>query len=269
MLEAMTGIVRQAGEILLHASKEKGVREKSGHADLVTLYDMQVQHFLEDRLLALLPEAGFLGEEDLGENGHLERERLFVVDPIDGTTNFIRGFQHSSISVGLACRGALELGVVYNPYLDELFAAQRGCGAFCNGRPIHVSDVPLAEGIAALGTTPYDHRYADWTFALARQVFERCLDLRRTASACLDLCYVAAGRMDCYFECMLSPWDYAAGSLILQEAGGMVTDLDGNALPLDRKSSLAAGNPNCHRALLQLAAACGSLDCGLPCPKIQ
>ena len=258
LCDDIAAIVRQAGAIVLHASRNMCIREKSGHADLVTEYDAQVQQFLETRLLALLPEAGFLGEEDLGEEAHLERPSLFIVDPIDGTTNFVKGYQHSAISVGLAQRGVMTVGVVYNPYLDEMFTATLGGGACCNGRRIHVSDAALQDSVVAFGTTPYERQYAAVTFAMAQMVFERSLDLRRTASACLDFCYTAAGRVDCYFECGLSPWDYAAGSLILQEAGGVVTDLAGRPLPIGRRTSVAAGNRKCHGQLLKIAAACGA-----------
>lgn len=257
MRESISAIVREAGRIVLEAGRDKGVHEKSGHQDLVTKYDAEVQRFLERRLLALLPEAGFLGEEELGEDVHADREYLFIVDPIDGTTNFVKGFPHCGISVGLARRGRMVAGVIYDPYLDELFSAGLGEGAFLNGTPIHVSASGMDDAVSVMGTSPYYRQYADVTFAMGRRLFERNLDVRRTASAALDLCYVAAGRVDCYFECLLSPWDYAAGSLILQEAGGIATDLSGAPLRFDRKCSLAAANPACHGELLRIAAECG------------
>lgn len=259
MREEIAQIVREAGAIVRGAGQEKNVVEKSGHQDLVTRYDSQVQRFLEERLLALLPEAGFLGEEDLGEEVHTDREYLFVVDPIDGTTNFVKDFPHCAISVGLYRNGQPEIGVIYDPYLDELFEAERGRGAFLNGRPIHVSDAPMEDAVSVLGTSPYYRQFADVTFAVGRKLFDRNLDIRRSASAALDLCYVAAGRVDCYFECLLSPWDYAAGALIVAEAGGIATDLTGNPLRIDCKCSLAAANQACHGELLQIAA-----DCGFP-----
>ena len=257
MREEIARIVREAGRIVREAGRDKGVHEKSNHQDLVTRYDSQVQRFLEDRLLSLLPQAGFLGEEDLGEDVHADREYLFVVDPIDGTTNFVKEYPHCGISVGLYRNGRPEIGVIYDPYLDELFEAERGQGAFCNGRSIHVSDVPLADAVSVMGTSPYYRQYADVTFQMGRKLFDGSLDIRRAASAALDLCYIAAGRVDCYFECLLSPWDYAAGALIVAEAGGVATDLEGRDLRVDRKCSLAAGNPACHRSLLDIAQACG------------
>ena len=256
-LNRIADVVRRAGEIVRSASSDKEVREKSGHQDLVTRYDGMTQAFLEQELLRLMPEAGFLGEEDLGHDAHSEREWLFIVDPIDGTTNFIKGFAHCGISVGLARRGVMELGVVLDPYRQELFTARRGGGAFCNGRPIRVSGLAMEDCVVNMGTSPYYRQYADVTFAMGKTLFAQCLDVRRMAAASLDLCYAAAGRIDGYFECLLSPWDYAAGSLILQEAGGLATDLLGNPLRFDRKCSLAAGTPACHGALLAAAEAHG------------
>ena len=253
MLGQIADVVRRAGEIVRSASADKQVREKSGHQDLVTRYDSMTQAFLERELLALMPQAGFLGEEDLGHDAHSEREWVFVVDPIDGTTNFIKGFPHCGISVGLTRRGTMELGVVYDPYRDELFTARRGGGARCNGEELQVSGLPVEDCVIDMGTSPYYRQYQDVTFAMGKTLFSQCLDVRRMAAASLDLCYVAAGRVDGYFECLLSPWDYAAGSLILQEAGGLATDLHGEPLRFDRKCSLAAGTPACHRALLEAA----------------
>lgn len=259
MRQEIAEIVRQAGQIVREAGRDKGVTEKSGHQDLVTRYDSQVQRFLEDRLLALLPQAGFLGEEDLGEDVHADREWLFVVDPIDGTTNFVKEYPHCGISVGLYRNGQPEIGVIYDPYLDELFEAERGQGAFLNGKPIHVSDAPLQDAVTVMGTSPYYRQFTDVTFAMGKQLFAGSLDIRRAASAALDLCYIAAGRVDAYFECLLSPWDYAAGALIVAEAGGVATDLTGQPLRIDCKCSLAAGNAPCHKDLLRIAA-----DCGFP-----
>lgn len=257
MLQQIEAIVREAGALVLGADAEKGVKEKSGHQDLVTRYDSAVQAFLERRLLALLPEAGFLGEEEQAGDGHTERKQVFVVDPIDGTTNFVKGYNHSGISVGLCDHGQMELGVVYNPYTDELFSAKRADGAFLNGKRLGLKPCTLDRAIVLMGTSPYYRQYADVTFAMARKLYDRSMDLRRSGAASLDLCYLAAGRIDCYFECLLSPWDLAAGSLIAQEAGALVTDMQGGSLPFDRKSSLAAANPGCHADLLEIAKSCG------------
>ena len=248
--QSIIDAVREAGAIVRSADEDKGVKEKSGHQDLVTRYDGAVQRFLEERLLSLLPEAGFLGEEDAPN--HTEREWVFIVDPIDGTTNFIKGIPIVGISVGLAHNGQMEQGVVYNPYTDEMFTARRGHGAFCNGKPISVTSNPLADGISFFGTSLYYPELGDRSFAIAKKLFESSLDVRRLGAASLDLCYVAAGRGECYFECSLFPWDYAAGSLILSEAGGRVTNCEGGPLDFKDGGSLLASNGLVHGELIEL-----------------
>ena len=242
MLEEIVSIVHEAGERVLEARDVAArTHEKTSAADLVTEYDVAVESFLRQRLLALLPEAVFFGEEEAGP-AHPERGWAFIVDPIDGTTNFVRGLRHSAVSVGLAKDGAVEYGVVYDPYKDETFSAKRGGGAFLNGAPIHVSDKPLSAGIFAMGTALYRREYLEPTMRLTRQLFARSCDFRRMGSAALDLCAVASGRVEAFFEYSLSPWDYAAGSLLVTEAGGAVSTLEGEALPVVRRCSVWASN---------------------------
>ena len=251
--QSIIDAVREAGAIVRSADEDKGIKEKSGHQDLVTRYDGAVQRFLEERLLSLLPEAGFLGEEDAPN--HTEREWVFIVDPIDGTTNFIKGIPIVGISVGLAQNGQMEQGVVYNPYTDEMFTARRGHGVFCNGKPISVTNNPLADGISFFGTSLYYPELEDRSFAIAKKLFESSLDVRRLGAASLDLCYVAAGRGECYFECSLFPWDYAAGALIVAEAGGTVTGCGGEALSLVSSGGILSSNGRVHPRLLELLSA--------------
>ena len=218
MLEEIISIVRRAGEIVRGAHDvERVTSEKSCSEDLVTEYDTGVQAFLRRELLALLPEADFFGEE--GEHQTMTKHRTFIVDPIDGTVNFVRGLRYSNVSVALAEGGVVQYGVVYNPYADELFSAARGGGAFLNGRPIRVSTRDLHHGLTLCGSTVYDRSYSDQSFSIMRQIYDLGGDYRRFGAAALDLCQVAAGRAEVFFECRLSPWDFAAGSLIAQEAG--------------------------------------------------
>ena len=156
--------------------------------------------------------------------------------------NFIKDLRASSISVALAEDGRVQLAAVYNPYLDEMFCAERGKGAFCNGKPIHVSEETLENGIVIFGTSPYDEDLSQKSFKLAYEYFRKALDIRRTGSAAIDICAVAAGRAELFFELMLSPWDYAAGSLIVEEAGGIITDAQGNPISLDKRRSIVARN---------------------------
>ena len=251
MLDRLIAVVRRAGDMIRDAHDiEKDTHEKNGAADLVTKYDVAVQAFLQKELLALVPEADFLGEE--GEHEALDKPWVFVVDPIDGTTNFVRHMHHSNIAVALVHEGCVAYGVVYNPFTEEMFAARRGGGAFLNGRPIHVSDRDMSHAITMCGSTIYDRRFTDRSFSLMRRLYDLGLDFRRFGSAELDVCYVACGRAEVFFECRLSPWDYAAGSLILTEAGGKITRLDGSPIDPYRGGSVWATNGVCHSVLTLL-----------------
>ena len=243
MLEAIAAIVREAGDVILSAGDIAAkTHEKTSAADLVTDYDVAVETLLREKLLALLPEAVFYGEEEETAPDPT-RGWAFLVDPIDGTTNFVRGICQSAISVGVTLDGVLQYGVVYDPAKGELFSAGRGGGAFLNGVPIHVSDKPLSQGIFLVGTALYHRKYLEPTISLTRQLWERSCDFRRLGSAALDMCYVACGRAEVFFEYSLSPWDYAAGAMILEEAGGCSCTLEGEPLHLGGRGSVWASNP--------------------------
>lgn len=242
MLDRIVPIVRAAGEIVLAAHDVLAqTHEKSSAADLVTDYDLAVERFLKEKLPPLMPGAIFFGEEEV-KNADPTKGWAFIVDPIDGTTNFVRGLRQSAISVALARDGQVEYGVVYDPYRDEMFSARRGGGAFLNGRPVRVSTRPLAEGIFGMGTAIYDREYIRATMRVAEQLFRRSCDFRRMGAAALDLCYVACGRYEAFFEYILSPWDYAAASLLVTEAGGFVSTMDGRPLDVTRRGSAWASN---------------------------
>ena len=250
ILELMCAAEREAGQLLLHA---RGILAecKTGHRDVVTAYDRRVQELLIERFSEALPDARFFCEEN-DRHDDLHAAHVFIIDPIDGTMNFVRGFHHSCISAAYMRKGAVCAAAVYNPYVDEMFSAVLGEGAWLNGRPIHVSDAPLSESVVCVGTSPYDVKLADRGFALMKAAFLAGLDIRREGSAELDLCSVAAGRAGLYFELGLSLWDYAAGMLIVQEAGGVCTTMEGKPLPLGpEKSPLAAGG---RRALEEFLA---------------
>ncbi len=172
MLEQIIPIVRQAGEIILSARDIAGqTHEKTSAADLVTEYDLAVERFLKEKLPPLVPGSIFFGEEEK-ENADPGQGWAFIVDPIDGTTNFVRGLRQSAVSVALAKDGTVEYGVVYNPYRDEMFSARRGGGAFLNGAPIHVSSRPLSKGIFSMGTSIYRPEYFARTMRLTEQLFQ-------------------------------------------------------------------------------------------------
>lgn len=214
---------------------------KSGVTDLVTEYDKKIQQELAMGLKKILPEAKFIGEE--GSNDELTGDGYaFVVDPIDGTTNFIKDYHMSAISVALLKGKEVVAGVIYNPYLDEMLYAIKGQGAFLNGKRISVSSQPLSNGLVLFGSSPYDKKLFEKTLEILSEYFYKALDVRRSGSAALDLCSVACGRAELYFELQVSPWDFAAGKLLVEEAGGVVTTLDGAPLSFDGKTSILAKN---------------------------
>lgn len=246
-LERIAQLVRACGVLVREADRtDLQIDAKAGPANFVTAYDKLVQDRLRAGLKEILPEARFIGEE--GSDDRYAPEGLFfIVDPIDGTTNFIKDYHYSSISVALVADGVAELAVVYNPYADELFSAVRGCGAVCNGKRLAVTSQPLANGIVIFGTSPYDAALAKRSFDLAYALFTQALDVRRSGSAALDLCAIAAGRAELFFELQLSPWDYAAGALIVQEAGGLVCDVKGAPLSYDHRCSVLAHGAGVNR----------------------
>lgn len=253
MLEAISEIVRRAGALILEARDvDSSVHEKTGPRDLVTKYDVLVQEYLRRELLSLLPEASFLGEEDGLQEELSGAEWVFIVDPIDGTTNFVQGFRNSCVSVGLAHRGVMEYGVVFNPYDGELYTAQRERGAWLNGEPIHCRDKDLGHSLLIFGTALYYRELVPETMELFQAAFPLVQDVRRFGSAALDLCYVAAGKAGAFFECRLCPWDYAAGSLIAREAGCQVSEVYGGPLDLFHKCGVLAGSPKAYESLAAL-----------------
>ncbi|MBP3436693.1 MAG: inositol monophosphatase [Clostridia bacterium] len=242
-------MIKQAGKMMLSAKElEAGgkVKEKEGDAaNMVTEYDIAVQRFLLDGIRALLPDAVFFAEEKENDTAVLNEAHCFVIDPIDGTANFVHGYRHSAISVAMISKGEAVLALVYDPYLDEMFTAEKGKGAFVNGKKISVSRRDSAHAIVGFGTSPYRKDLAPLTFRLAEAFFVSCSDVRRSGAASLDLAYLAAGRLDIFFECILSVWDFAAGVLLIKEAGGVVTTMEGAEIDLRRPVSvLAAGAKN-------------------------
>ena len=241
MLNEIISAVKQAGEIYKSAGNDLGVSKKGSNVNLVTKYDKMIQEFLIEKLTEIIPDAHFLGEE--GENNkELSNGYCFIIDPIDGTTNFIKGYQRSAISVGLTKDKELYLGVVLDPDLDNIFYAQKGCGAFLNGKPIHVSDVDMENSLVLFGTCPYEHEFADETFRLAKELFLKAIEVRRSGTAALDICYVASGKADFFFELILRPWDWAGATLILQEAGGIAKTADKKEVNPAQIHSYICGN---------------------------
>ena len=239
LTEQIVREVRACGALVREAKREDFEVDQKGHANFVTTYDKMIQDRLQKALMRLLPEAVFVGEEE-DLHASIQKGYAFLVDPIDGTTNFVKDFKMSAISVAVMKDSVPEIGVIYNPYMDEMLTAERGGGAYLNGKPIHVNRRPLSRCLVLFGTAAYNPELRDRTFELAKHYCDVCLDVRRCGSAALDLCYVAAGRGEIFFELHLSPWDFAAGSLMIEEAGGTITDIDGNPLRFDKPSTILA-----------------------------
>lgn len=218
--------------------------------DFVTAADLGVQERLCTELKRRYPDFAFMGEEDKDHTVDPDIP-TFILDPIDGTTNYIFSYGLSAVSLALCHKGTAMIGAVYNPYTDELFYAERGKGATLNGKPIHVPDATSpADVVAAVGTMPYRKEYADELFTIARTLYLDCIDVRRSGSAAIDCCYAAAGRVGIYAERGLKVWDYAASVVIIEEAGGKITDWNGNPVPLYGSSSVAVSNGHLHSYLL-------------------
>lgn len=241
-LELIKNAIRECGEIMINAERSSSmVDEKEGRANFVTTYDKLVQKTLKEKFSQIMPEAKFVGEEeDIHES--IAEGYAFIVDPIDGTTNFIRDYHLSCISVGMTKNGKPYFGAVYNPYLNEMFTAVKGEGAFLNDKPIHTSKNMLSDSIVVFGTSPYYADLSKKSFETAYKYFSSALDVRRSGSAALDLCSIASGRADVFFELKLSPWDFAAGSIIIEEAGGIISTMDGEEITLDKPCSIFASN---------------------------
>lgn len=241
LMEQVSQVARQAGALIRETS-QFDTFEKEGSANFVTSADLASQNLVVEGLKPLLPGASFYMEENEEQN-LLGPEYTWIIDPIDGTTNFMMDFCHSAISIALVKDQQALLGVVYNPYLNELFSAVRGMGAWCSGKPIHTGGKPLAQGLVAIGTYPYGREKTELVFENAKRLFAKSLDVRRLGSAALDICYVAAGRCVGFYEAMLSPWDFGGASVILEEAGGKITAADGSALRFDTPMGVLAANP--------------------------
>lgn len=242
MLKQITEIVKEAGKIILSAhNQENTITAKEGKKNFVTKYDVAVQDFLFKELGKAFPDAEFIGEE--GENNFSINGLRFIIDPIDGTTNFMQDYRCSCISVALCKGNDVIAGVVYNPYTNEIFSAEKGRGAYLNGDKIKVSERPLSDGLALFGTSPYHPENTDETFALLRKVFDFSRDIRRSGSAAYDICMIACGRCEVFFEKSLQPWDIAAGTLILKEAGGVALNYEGKYISFSTPNDVVFANP--------------------------
>jgi myo-inositol-1(or 4)-monophosphatase len=266
-LPAMSAIAREAGALLMHYFHQHLKIEYKGEADLVTAADRASEVLIRERIAALWPGHDVLGEEQgLSDRGS---EYRWYVDPLDGTTNFAHGYPVFCVSMGLEHKGRRIAGVVYDPTRDELFSAELGRGAWLNGEAIQVSKTGMVkESLLATGF-PSQKRHKNPNIYFYHQITLHSHGVRRAGSAALDLCNVACGRYDGFWEFNLNPWDTAAGVLIVEEAGGRVTRFDGSGFEIDSRETLAS-NGVIHAALLKEFAdifAGRGLE-GLPDPRV-
>lgn len=256
MLTIAVKAARRAGNIINRSAQNLDllhVSQKS-HSDFVSEVDGAAEEVIIKTILDMYPHHSILAEESGTRGNQVKPEFLWIIDPLDGTTNFLHGFPQYSVSIALMHKGVLNQAVVYNPANNELFAASRGHGAYFNDRRIRVSKrTKLADSLIGTGFPFRDFTHMDAYMAMFKDIAPRTVGIRRPGSAALDLAYVAAGRYDGFWEIGLSPWDMAAGCLLITEAGGLVGDLEGNETHIER-GNIVAGNPKVFGQLLQVIA---------------
>jgi myo-inositol-1(or 4)-monophosphatase len=255
MITIATRAARAAGDIIVRSMDRVDLLNitPKGRNDYVSDVDRQAEREIVNILQRAYPTHAFMGEEG-GAQGPDQAEYVWVIDPLDGTTNFLHSFPHFAVSIGLFHKGRIDKGVVYDPIKQELFTGTRGGGAMLNNRRLRVTKQSGLVG-ALLGTgIPFkDQSYLDAYLGMLKDLLRDAAGIRRAGSAALDLSYVAAGRMDGFWEIGLKPWDMAAGVLLIQEAGGIVTDLEGNDKHFET-GGIVAASPKLHQAMCGLIA---------------
>lgn len=251
--EFATDIARRAGKLLKGLCSKKISVKMKGPVDLVTEADLHSEELIVSEIKNRFSAHGILSEED-GE--HLTPSPyIWIVDPLDGTTNFAHGFPIFSVSIALEYRSEVILGVVYEPNLDETFVARKGEGSYLNGRPIRVSQVEELDGALLATGFPYFTRERPKEILALFNIFSlKCQGVRRAGVASIDLCYLAAGRFDGYWELGLKPWDTAAGRLIVEEAGGRITNFKGEKFDI-RVPEVLASNGMLHDQMMEILEA--------------
>lgn len=251
LLPEVISIVRDAGDFIkaeLGKVNENQIEAKDLNS-LVSYVDKEAENLLVSQLGQLIPDSGFVTEEDTIDD--TTKEHIWIIDPLDGTTNFLKQIPHFCVSVALEVDGAIEIGVIYNIMQNEMFSAVKGHGAFMNEKPISVSKtVNFNEAIIATGF-PYKKLETESFIQVIQKLLVSARGLRRLGAAALDMAYVACGRLDGYYECCLNPWDVSAGILIVQEAGGILSDFDGKSNYKSGKE-MVAGSPAVHKELVNI-----------------
>ena len=253
MLNIAVKAARRAGNLIQRASDniDRLTVTKKSHADYVSEVDRAAEQTVIETLLGAYPDHAILAEES-GTQG--DSEFVWIIDPLDGTTNFLHGFPQYAVSIALQHKGVLTQAVVYDPAKNDLFTATRGRGAYLNDKRLRVSKrTELADSLIGTGFPYTRFEYMDAYMAIFQDLMQKTAGLRRPGAASLDLAYTAAGRYDGFFETGLKPWDIAAGCLLITEAGGMVGDLQGNDGFL-KSGHICAGNPKIYEQMLQVIA---------------
>jgi len=258
LLNVMIKAARKAGRTLKRDFGEVEHLQVSlkGPANFVTAADRRAEEIVHEELSRARPGYGFLGEEG-GRREGPDKTHTFIVDPLDGTSNFLHGIPHFAVSIALEREGTIVAGVIYNPANDDLFVAERGKGAFLNDQRLRVAARRRLLDAVIACALPH-HGRGDLALGVREiaAVQDKVAGLRRFGAAALDLAWVAAGRLDGYWERNISPWDVAAGTVLVREAGGYVTDLDGGEDPY-RTGDVAAGNEVIHRELMRALKGAG------------
>ena len=248
ILTEIIKIIKECGTPLLEVNQQTlETKEKTSARDVVTKYDIETQEKIIHYLSGKFKEAGYISEE-IATDKFPENELVFIIDPIDGTMNFSKDIGYSCISVACFKNQKPYVAAVYNPYRDELFTATLGGGAFLNNKPIKVTNLPLSNSLVITNTSSYYPELLDESIKRFSSIIPKCIDIRINGAAALDICQVATGRAGLYFESRISLWDYAAGALILTEAGGEIYKLDGTPITYNNeKTSIIAGPANLIR----------------------
>ncbi len=256
MLNTAVKAARHAGSIIVRGARDldRLTVTRKGPNDFVSEIDQAAERVIVETLLEAYPTHGILAEEGSGQDRVSDPEYLWIIDPLDGTTNFLHGFPQYCVSIALKHRGKITQAVVYDPVHNDLFTATRGRGAYLNDRRLRVSRrTELKDCLIGTGFPFREQRHLDHYLAMMKALIERTAGLRRPGAAALDLAYVAAGYYDGFWEMGLSPWDIAAGSLLVLEAGGLVGDLSGNENYLESGKVLAA-NPKIFAQMIPTLA---------------
>lgn len=249
-LDAAADIAIRAGQMAKNMAKNRHTVMMKGEIDLVTEVDIKAETLIVDELLSRFPDHGILAEER--GFAQAETDYIWIIDPIDGTTNYAHGFPVYAVSIGLEYKGEVIAGVIYDPNLDELFAAEKGKGAFLNNEPIHVSSTgDLNSSLLATGFPYYYRKRPEKIIELFTEFSLRVQGVRRAGAATIDLAALAAGRFDGFWELGLKPWDMAAGSLIATEAGARITKFDGSVFDI-RMPEILATNGLIHDQMLDI-----------------